>query len=403
MKTYSVYFILLATAAEAQEPAPPQQPRARNEFNPAITVFHDMLWRLDNKDVVEIEDGETIVKDDKFLLRETEVDFRASIDPYADGVLIIALEQEAPGEFHVDVEEAYLRIKSLPFGFWEEPPLATKIRIGRFLPAIGRQNRLHTHDLPQPQRGLAYETFAGDHPYIANGASAEMLLPLNLTLVAEAVQGGGWDFGEGGTDRPAYVANLSWFDSFGDEHDVEIGLIGYYGHNDVERRRHVRYYGLDFLYKWKPVRQGEWRSLVVAGQLCYGSQEFLVDVDGDGDNAREPGVDLDGDGNIDERLEDRRRAFSWFAYAQYQIDRRWYVGLRYDWTQYLEDSAPGKDDEASRVTPYVSLYLSEFFRFRVAYEFTKSDVHEDDDLHTLLVEFTAVFGSHPPHPYWVNQ
>lgn len=391
---------LMALQAQPEQQPPP--PRPKNEFNPTITVFHDMLWRLDNKHVIEIEDGEVINKDDKFLLRETEVDFRASVDPYADGVLIVALEQEAPGEFHVDVEEGYVRLKSLPFGFWEEPPLATKLKIGRFLPAIGRQNRLHTHDLPQPQRGLAYEQFVGDHPYIANGASAEMILPFNLTLTAEALQGGGWDFADRGTDQPAYVANLSWFDTFADEHDVEVGLIGYYGHNDVERRRHVHFYGLDFLYKWKPIRQGEWTSLVVSGQLFYGSREFLIDLDGDGDFAREPGVDLDGDTVVDDYVEDRHRAFGWFVYAQYQLDRRWYVGLRYDWTEYLEDR-PLKDDEASRVTPYVSCYFSEFLRFRVAYEFTKSDIPADDDLHTILFELTAVFGSHPPHPYWVNQ
>jgi len=402
MNLFLVSFLSLQ-AAPPQEPAKQPAPaKPLNEFNPTITVFLDTLWRLDNKHVREVEDGEVIEKDDKFLLRETEVDFRASIDPYADGVLIIALEQEAPSEFHVDVEEGYARIKSLPFGFWEEPPLGTKLKVGRFLPAIGRQNRLHTHDLPQPQRGLAYEQFVGDHPYIANGASAEMILPLNLTLIAEALQGGGWDLASEGRDQPAFVANLSWFDTFADEHDVEIGLIGYYGHNDVERRRHVHFYGLDFLYKWKPVRQGEWTSIVVAGQLFYGVREFLIDLDGDGDNEREPGVDLDGDGNIDDRIEDRHRAFGYFVYAQYQLDRRWYFGLRYDWTQYLEDR-PLKDDEASRVTPYVSCYITEFFRLRVAYEFTRSDVHEDDDLHTFLLEGTFVFGSHPPHPYWVNQ
>src|SRR5688572_9283264 len=181
-------FLLLCAQA-----APQERPKTQNEFNPSITVFSDILWRLDNKDVVEIEDGEEIHKDDKFLLREVEVDFRAAIDPYADGVFILALEQEIPGEFEVDVEEGYVRIKSLPFEAWEEPPLGTRIKAGRFLTSVGRINRLHTHDLPQPQRGLTIENFLGEHPYIGNGVSTESFLPLDLQLILEAVQGGGFE------------------------------------------------------------------------------------------------------------------------------------------------------------------------------------------------------------------
>lgn len=360
--------ILLVQAQQAP-------PKTQNEFNPTITVFSDILWRLDNKDVIEIEDnGDIIRKDDKFLLRETEVDFRAAIDPFADGVFILALEQEVPGEFEVDVEEGYVRIKSLPFGPWEEPPLGTRIKVGRFLAAAGRQNRLHTHDLPQPQRGLTVENFLGEHPYIANGASAEAFLPLDLQLTFEALQGGGFEMAEDGADRPAFIANLSWFGTFADAHDVEIAAIALYGSNDEEGRRQVHLYSLDVLYKGP--------SLLLSGQVFYGSGEFEEDTDGDGF------IDLTG----------TNRAWGYFAYGQYKFDKRWYAGLRYDWTEYLENRA----DEARRITPYVSLYVSEFFRFRVAYEFTDSDVKDDDDLHTFLFQLTVVFGSHPPHPYWVN-
>lgn len=372
-------FLLLCAQAAQQPP-----PKTQNEFNPAITVFSDILWRLDNKDVIEIEDnGDVIRKDDKFLLRETEIDFRAAIDPFADGVFILALEQEVPGEFEVDVEEGYVRIKSLPFGPWEEPPLGTRIKAGRFLAAAGRQNRLHTHDLAQPQRGLTVENFLGEHPYIGNGVSAEAFLPLDLQLTFEALQGGGFAMGENGTERPTFIANLSWFDTFADEHDVEIAGLALYGSNDEEGRRQVHLYSLDVLYKWKPLKQGEWTSIVLAGQVFYGSGEFEEDTDADGF------IDLTG----------TRRAWGYFVYGQYQLDRRWYAGLRYDWTESLEN----RENEAWRVTPYLSLYVSEFFRFRVAYEFTNSDVHADDDLHTFLFQLTVVFGSHPPHPYWVNQ
>lgn len=377
-------FALLSFLASVQDPDPqPAQPKPRNEFNPTITVVADALWRLDNKDVLEVEDDEVIRKDDKFLLREVELDFRAAIDPYADGVVILAAHQEVPGEYEIDIEEGYVRIKSLPFGFWEEPPLGTRIKVGRFLTAVGRQNRLHTHDLPQPQRGLTYEMFIGEHPFIGNGASVEMFLPANLQFTFEALQGGGWELAENGTERPQFVGNLSWFATIADEHDLEITGIATYGSNDEEGRRQAKLLSLDVLYAWRPARGGDARSLVVAGQVFYGSGEFEEDTDDDGF------IDATG----------TNRGFGYFAYAQVQLDRRWYVGARYDWTEYVGD----RDNDVSRITPYLTCYVSEFFRLRVAYEFTNSDLEEDDDLHTFLFQLTAVFGSHPAHPYWVNQ
>jgi len=374
---------LLTLLGAAQDPKPHAAPaKPQNEFNPTITVFSDALWRIDNKDVVEVEDGEIIAKDDTFLLREVEIDFRAAIDPYADGVVVLAAHQEVPGEYEMDIEEGYVRIKSLPFGPWEEPPLGTRIKVGRFLTAVGRQNRLHTHDLPQPQRGLTYEHFIGEHPFIGNGASAEMFLPLDLQFTFEALQGGGWELAENGTERPQFVGNLAWFTTVADEHDLEVTGIATYGSNDEEGRRQVQLLSLDVLYAWKPARGGEARSLVVAGQVFYGSGEFEEDTDGDDI------IDLTG----------RNRGFGYFAYAQYQLDRRWYVGIRYDWTEYLGDRAR----DVARITPYLTCYVSEFFRLRVAYEFTSSDVEEDDDLHTFLFQVTAIFGTHPAHPYWAN-
>ena len=46
-----------------------------------------------------------------------------------------------------------------------------------------------------------------------------------------------------------------------------------------------------------------------------------------------------------------------------------------------------------------SLYTSEFLRFRLAY-----DVADDETItHRFGLQVTAVFGSHPVEPYWVNR
>ena len=124
-----------------------EKPTPLNFFNPTITVFGNLGLRLDSK-TVRAEEGDQV--DDHFFMRATELDFRASIDPYADAVAIIAVEQEAGGEFAVEAEEAYAVIKRLPL--IEDAPLGMKIKAGRFRPPFGLVNQLHLHDLPWTTR-----------------------------------------------------------------------------------------------------------------------------------------------------------------------------------------------------------------------------------------------------------
>src|SRR5574341_830932 len=136
-------------AAEAEQPlaAAPAPAAPANLFNPTLTVFGNGLYRWDDRRVLT-EDGDRI--DRRFWLREAELDLRAAVDPFADGIAIVSLEAEAPGAYEATVEEAYVTVKSLPVTFLEQPPLGLKLRAGRFLTETGRVNRLHTHDLPWP-------------------------------------------------------------------------------------------------------------------------------------------------------------------------------------------------------------------------------------------------------------
>jgi hypothetical protein len=354
-----------------------------NVLNPTITVFGNLLWRLDDREIVT-EEGDEI--DDTVNLREVELDFRAAIDPYADGVVIVALESEVPGEFEAAVEELLVNVKSLPVGFWESPPLGTKITLGRMRTEFGRNNRLHLHDLPQLNRPAAVEQFLGEEGHAATGASAQMFLPspgdTALELTLQGFQGGNLPLAEE-KSRPAWLANLRFFLPLTDEHSFDVALIGFYGHNDPDGRRQSRAASLDWLYRWKPLRAGQSRSFLLGGQFFYARHEFEVDTDGD---------DVPDAGEA-------TSPFGYYVWAQLQISRSLYVGVRWDRTDVLRD----EDAYLRRVQPYVSWYLSEFFRLRVAYEHTWSDLEEEDGLDSVLFEANVVFGSHPPEPFWVNK
>jgi len=373
-----------------QAQAPASNPATA--LNPTVTVVANMLWRLDDKNVFLEGDPAEPRIDDTFNLREVEVDLRSAIDPYADGVAILAVESEVPDEFEIAVEEMYATVKSLPFGFWEEPPLATKIRIGRMRVDLGRINKLHLHDLPQSQYGLVITDFLGEEGYVANGVSTSSILGSVgetgvLQLGLGALQGGGSEVAAD-TRVPNYLASLTFYTELAEGHSVDIGLYGHYGGTGkTGHQRYARTFSIDALYKWKPAKQGEWNSFIVGAQVLKTDRDFI------------DAVDTDFDGVPDTFNNADSQALGFLAWAQYQLDRRWYIGLRYDRSEFITDDSL----EHSRITPYVSCYLSEFFRVRASVERTMSDLDSEDDLTTFLFELNVIFGAHPPHPFWVNK
>src|SRR3990172_7588432 len=114
--------------AQAEVPvAPPPPPPVQTipgALNPAISVIGNFVGRADNQEIVN-EDGDPI--QDRLNLRETEIDLRAAVDPFADAVLIASMESETPGEYEVSVEEGFVTIKKLPFQ--EQPPLGLKLKV----------------------------------------------------------------------------------------------------------------------------------------------------------------------------------------------------------------------------------------------------------------------------------
>jgi hypothetical protein len=345
-----------------------------NAFNPRVTVFGNFVGRADS-DTVRNEDGDAV--DNRFNLREVEVDFRAAIDPWADGVLIIALESEVPGEFDVGVEEGYATLKKLPI--LDSAPMGLKLTAGRFRPEFGRLNKVHTHELPWTTRPRSYQTFLGEEGYIESGLNAEVFIPTPgdnnaLAAAAAVLNGGNLPVGEENRGEDlAYLGHLKWFWDLAPGHDFEIGSSVYSGNFDAGGDLDSRLYGLDLTYKWKPYKQGEWRSFILGGEL------FIADIDeADGGSATPLG---------------------YYLWSQYQLDRNAYFGVRYDFTEELDDDSLETDTYAA----FLTYYTTEFLRLRLGYEHTKSDVAEMDGLDTGWLELNFVFGSHPVEPYWVNR
>jgi hypothetical protein len=355
-------------------------------LNPRMTVSGDFLWRTDDKRVYVDNNPANDRIDDTINMREVEMDLRASVDPFVEAVGVISVGSTVPGQFDVEVEEFYAIIKSLPLPFWENPPLGTKIKVGRFRTAFGMNNISHTHDLPQTDRPLVIEEFLGVDGMNANGVSTQSFLPspgdTALELTLQVLQGGSAPIAQDRNEL-CYLGNLNWFVPLGDEHSVNVAAIGFYGVNSHDLHHQDVVESLDIFYKWKPLRQGEYSSFLLGGQLFYGRHEFEADTNGDG---------------IPDTGE-RTHPFGYTVWAQYQLTANMYGGVRWDSTDIITD------DHAHRkkISPYVTWYTSEFFRTRFTYEHTWSDNPVEAGLDSFFVELVIVFGAHPPEPFWVNK
>lgn len=345
-------------------------PQSAAAFNPSITVFGNFLGRWDDQPVFLDDDPAGARVDDRLSLREVELDFRAAIDPWADGVVIATYESEEPGEFETGIEEGYLTLKKLPF--LDSAPAGLKLKVGRFRPEFGRMNYIHLHDLPQPSYPRALGTFLGPEGLIQDGISGQFFVPLpgesqSLEAFVQVLDGGSLPLAEDlEANELATLGHLKYFRDLTDTTNLELGLSGYEGDSDHQLL------GLDASYKWKPLSAGEWRSFLVGGEL------FASRLD-------DPAL---GDDPL-----------GYYAFVQYQLTRGTYAGLRYDHAQDLEDDTL----ETTALGAYLTYYTTEFLRFRLGVEHTTSDIPELDDLYTGLFELNMVFGSHPVEPYWVNK
>lgn len=377
-------------APEAEVP-PPQQPvqSIPGALNPAIAVAANFVGRSDDQNVFT-EDGDPI--DDRLNLREAELDLRVPIDPYADGVLITTLESEAPGTFNPDVEEGYVVIKKLPFQ--DQPPLGLKLKVGRYRGAFGKINILHTHDQPQTFRPLPLQEFLGEEGLIENGVSANFFLPspdANSTLDAtiDVMSGGNIALSPELSSRLSYLGHLRWFRTFANVNNVELGFSTYYHpRNAAVRSANVN--GIDFLYRWKPYRMGEWKSYLLGAEFFFTRRSYPEAAEGP-DVAR--AIEIQGLQPAD------GKPSGFYLWNQWQFDRRLYAGLRYDKT----DALFNPNLTRQSVTPYVSYYFSEFLRFRVDYEHRWSDFVTEDRRNSVYFELNWIFGAHPPEPFWVNK
>jgi hypothetical protein len=352
-----------------------------NLLNPQITAFFDLGGSLSS-------DGDNEARN-RFNLRETELDLRGAVSPRADGVLVIAMGEEIEDPFgevdigiEFEIEEAYLNVHTLPEDL--------SLKAGKFRPVFGRNNLLHTHDLPQMTRPLAVQAFLGPEGLTTIGASLDWLVPnpwdRYVELTAQVVNADGGPespiLGGPAAENPAVVSHLKFFQDVGDSGSVELGASFLHGRTSDNRDATGYVLGADATYQWRDPKQPDFRSLLLQGELFWANSDFDDEIAG-----------IIRDDN-----------WGFYLFGQYQFDQNWYAGIRYDYTDFPNLDVRRRTDSDWGISSYLSWYPNEALRLRLEYQHLERELFgQDDSEDALLLGLTFYIGAHPPHPYWVNR
>lgn len=307
------------TSRRRGAPEPEQfvaQTRNLNRLNPEISVTGD----------VRVLGNRPGPQRDNVDVREFEFSFQAVLDPFANTKVFLTFEDGA-----IDLEEGYL--------YWTGLPGHLRLDLGRFRQQVGELNRWHSHALPESEYPLAYREYFGEEGLVGDGISLFWLAPTGgvigtQELTLQATLGNNEVLYEDG-NRISVLGHLNNFWSLGPSAFLQIGGTAIYGENPgIGLKTSV--VGADIRFSWQPPAQAQYRSFTLRAEGYAVDKEF------------------GGVGGT---------RFGGFVSAKYQLDRRWFLGARYDYVEPL-DGGPHR----WALVPHLTWWQSEWAYIRAEWQ-----------------------------------
>lgn len=296
-------------------------------------------------------------------LQESEASFQAVVDPYARADFFLAI-----GEEGIEVEEGFASFPTVPGGLL--------VKAGRMRANFGRLNAFHNHTLPWVDRPLVMFNLLGgsttdpDTGIKDAGVSVSRLIPAGALFVeatGEVFRGdSGTLFQAARRQDVSLVGHLRGYGDLSESTNLEAGFSYARGHNDLGSDFLTQLYGVDLTLRWRPPRRAIYHSLAVRTELIWSRREEAAQA---------------------------QLAFGSFVSADYRLNRRWFVGGRYDWSERARE-ADLHDRGGSAVLTY---WPSEFMQIRSQYRRTHyGDGPIGDE---LLFQALFTIGAHGAHAF----
>ena len=309
-----------------------------------------------------------------FQMHESEIGLQAIVDPYARADFFISF-----GETGVNLEEGFITFTALPKGF--------VAKAGKMRAAFGKVNTLHNHVLPWVDRPLVSQNLVGGEDGINDaGFSVQHIIPAPRNWFLEATgqtfRGDSADvFTSSKKNNLSVVGHLRGYKDLTDSTNLDLGVSYSRGHNQFGTDFLTNLYGVDAIYRWKPLSRAIYKSFVARTELVWRKQDQPSLV-----QCLAIGCPVNTSfGN--------QRAFGFYASADYQFARRWFVGGRVDNSDRAINSRLN-DKGGSMVLTY---WPSEFAQIRGQYRFTRLAEHFDANEVFLQLQFAL--GAHGAHPF----
>lgn len=365
---------------EAQQTGAPAPTSTDNGANtapvqrllPDISVVGDFVGDLS-------PEGSTQEGGDRLGIREIEIAAQAAVDPYFRGDVFLGINDREG----ISIEQAYLTATALPY--------ALDGRIGRFLMPFGKQNTTHRHDLHTVEYPWVIQRFLGGEGEKGTGIYlARVFSPFGFyqELIGTVVDHLGEPLEGLTTAEPVnrhlgglgYSARLRNYVDISQASNFELSFSAQTGRraqplqgatdpavNAIALRQTTL--GADFTFRWKPLQQGLYKSVLVQAEVMHQTNE----------NHPRAVIDRDYTGG--------------YALARYQLTQRTFVGARYD---RLQDPQAG-GGTLSAGSGYLEFFPSEFSKLTAMYE--RYSPSGADALNRILLQATFALGPHKPHPF----
>lgn len=162
------------------------------------------------------------------------------------------------------------------------------------------------------------------------------------------------------------VGHLKAYTDLGEETNLEVGGSYARGHNDQGGQFLTQLYGADVTVRWRPLRRAIYHSFAGRAELVWSRRE-------------EPA-----------RLHE---AFGGFVSADYRLNRRWFLGGRYDWS----DRARAADLHDRGFSAVATFWPSEFTQIRGQYR--RSRFGGGPAANEFLFQTLFTIGAHGAHPF----
>ncbi len=342
-----------ATAAVQQQPPP--APRSTLSTNPDISAIGDFRTSYTSVGPRKVD----------LYVNELELQVSSVVDPYARANFIYTFGKDfTTGELTPALEIATLTSVSLPYQL--------QLTLGKFKPVFGKVNIVHPHafsfvDFPK----MTANYFDTEGMYV-EGASLSWLVPNPYDFFQELTLEVGRIGSEpnaslvrGNNSQLSYVGHLKNFFDLSQNSTLEFGLSDLNGPNRFGFSTSIG--GLDLTYKWKPVQYNVLQSFTWQSEILFSNM----------------------------RLTDAILVHSHGAYsfAEYQFAQRWFVGARYDYSEYPDDAT--RRDIVG--TALVRFQPTEFEVLALEYQYT--DRNYDRSTNQIVFRIIFGIGTHAAHQY----